>query len=107
MTTTRIAIPDDVADALFGSYDANLKLLERVFQVRLRTDGTALLVEGAASAPADEGSSAALLSEATAALTSMVTSALSLTERIQTRRIKKVIRRCMSCSQRMTLRILN
>ncbi len=50
VTTTRIAIPDDVADALFGSYDANLKLLERVFQVRIRTDGTALLVEGAASA---------------------------------------------------------
>ena len=49
-TITRIAIPDDVAEVLFGSYDANLKLLERLFQVRIRTGGTALLVEGAPSA---------------------------------------------------------
>ena len=46
-TIARIAVPDDAAEALFGSYDANLKMLERLFQVRIRTDGTALLAEGA------------------------------------------------------------
>ena len=49
-TITRIAIPDDGAEALFGSYDANLKMLESLFRVRIRTDGTALLAEGAPSA---------------------------------------------------------
>ena len=49
-TIARIAIPDDGAEALFGSYDTNLKMLERLFRVRIRTDGTALLAEGAPAA---------------------------------------------------------
>ena len=46
MTVARIAIPDNGAEVLFGSYDANLKAFERLFGVRISTDGTALLVEG-------------------------------------------------------------
>ena len=45
-TVARISIPDDGVEALFGSYDANLKTFERLFGVQIRTDGTALLAEG-------------------------------------------------------------
>ena len=45
-TIARISIPDDGVEALFGSYDANLKTFERLFGVQIRTDGTALLAEG-------------------------------------------------------------
>ena len=44
--TARISIPDDGAEALFGSYDVNLKTLERLFGVQIRTDGTTLLADG-------------------------------------------------------------
>ena len=44
----KISIPDDGIETLFGSYDENLKSLESVFSVRIRTDGHELLVTGEA-----------------------------------------------------------
>ena len=42
----KISIPDDGIETLFGSYDENLKSLESVFSVQIRTDGHELLVTG-------------------------------------------------------------
>src|SRR5512140_57385 len=42
----RIAIPEEGIETLFGSYDENLKHLESRFNVRIRTQGHDLLVEG-------------------------------------------------------------
>ena len=42
----KISVPDDGVEALFGSYDENLKSLESVFGVEIRTDGHELLVTG-------------------------------------------------------------
>jgi phosphate starvation-inducible PhoH-like protein len=42
----RIAIPEEGIETLFGSYDENLKHLESLFNVRIRTQGHELLVEG-------------------------------------------------------------
>src|SRR5512140_1810558 len=42
----RIAIPEEGIETLFGSYDENLKHLESLFNVRIRTQGHDLLVEG-------------------------------------------------------------
>jgi len=42
----KIAVPDEGAESLFGSYDENLKHLEGLFNVRIRTSGQELLVEG-------------------------------------------------------------
>ncbi len=42
----RITIPEEGIETLFGSYDENLKHLESVFNVRIRTQGHDLLVEG-------------------------------------------------------------
>ena len=44
----KISIPDDGIETLFGSYDENLKSLESVFSVRIRTDGHELVVTGEA-----------------------------------------------------------
>ena len=44
----KISIPDDGIETLFGAYDENLKSLESVFSIRIRTDGHELLVTGAA-----------------------------------------------------------
>jgi phosphate starvation-inducible PhoH-like protein len=44
----RIAIPEEGIETLFGSYDENLKHLESRFNVRIRTQGHDLLVEGEA-----------------------------------------------------------
>ena len=44
---TKIAIPEQGIETLFGSYDENLKNLESLFNVRIRTDGHELLVDGA------------------------------------------------------------
>jgi len=44
----RIAIPEEGIETLFGSYDENLKHLESRFNVRIRTQGHELLVEGSA-----------------------------------------------------------
>src|SRR5436305_6177425 len=42
----RITVPEDGLETLFGSYDENLKHLESVFNVRIRTQGHDLLVDG-------------------------------------------------------------
>src|SRR5919197_6600255 len=42
----RITVPEAGIETLFGSYDENLKHLESLFNVRIRTQGHDLLVEG-------------------------------------------------------------
>jgi phosphate starvation-inducible PhoH-like protein len=42
----RISVPEEGIETLFGSYDENLKHLESIFNVRIRTQGHDLLVEG-------------------------------------------------------------
>jgi phosphate starvation-inducible PhoH-like protein len=42
----KIALPDQGAETLFGTYDENLKHLETLFNVRIRTSGQELVVEG-------------------------------------------------------------
>src|SRR5687768_14837200 len=42
----RITVPEEGIETLFGSYDENLKHLESLFNVRIRTQGHHLLVEG-------------------------------------------------------------
>jgi phosphate starvation-inducible PhoH-like protein len=42
----KIQIPDEGAESLFGTYDENLKQLETQFNVRIRTTGKELIVEG-------------------------------------------------------------
>jgi len=42
----RITVPQEGVETLFGSYDENLKHLESTFNVRIRTQGHDLLVEG-------------------------------------------------------------
>jgi phosphate starvation-inducible protein PhoH and related proteins len=42
----RINVPEEGTQSLFGSYDENLKHLEALFSVRIRTQGHELLVEG-------------------------------------------------------------
>ena len=42
----RIIVPEEGIETLFGSYDENLKHLESVFNVRIRTQGHELLVDG-------------------------------------------------------------
>jgi phosphate starvation-inducible protein PhoH and related proteins len=45
----RITVPEEGIETLFGSYDENLKHLEALFNVRIRTQGHDLLVEGQSS----------------------------------------------------------
>jgi phosphate starvation-inducible PhoH-like protein len=42
----RLTVPEEGIETLFGSYDDNLKHLEALFNVRIRTQGHDLLVEG-------------------------------------------------------------
>jgi phosphate starvation-inducible PhoH-like protein len=42
----RISVPEEGAATLFGSYDENLKHLESLFGVRIRTQGHDLIVDG-------------------------------------------------------------
>jgi phosphate starvation-inducible protein PhoH and related proteins len=42
----KIAVPEEGLESLFGTYDENLKQLESVFGVRIRTQGNELMVEG-------------------------------------------------------------
>src|SRR5207247_8500147 len=42
----RITVPEEGIETLFGSYDENLKHLESIFNVRIRTQGHDLLVDG-------------------------------------------------------------
>src|SRR5215207_6296761 len=47
----RITVPEDAVATLFGSYDENLKHLESLFNVRIRTQGHELLVDGDTPGP--------------------------------------------------------
>ena len=47
---TRIAVPDDGIEQLFGAHDSHLAVFEELFGVRVRTDGNQLLVDGGARA---------------------------------------------------------
>lgn len=49
--TARIAVPGEGIETLFGSYDENLKHLETLFGVRIRTQGNELMVDGPAPGP--------------------------------------------------------
>ena len=40
----KITVPDEGAESLFGTYDENLKHLEGLFTVRIRTNGHELIV---------------------------------------------------------------
>ncbi len=42
----KIAVPDEGVETLFGALDENLRHLEGLFNVRIRTDGHELLVDG-------------------------------------------------------------
>jgi phosphate starvation-inducible PhoH-like protein len=42
----KIPVPEDHVETLFGSYDENLRQLESTFDVRIRTQGHDLIVEG-------------------------------------------------------------
>jgi phosphate starvation-inducible PhoH-like protein len=42
----RMTVPEEGIETLFGSYDENLKHLESLFNVRIRTQGHDLIVEG-------------------------------------------------------------
>ena len=52
--TRKITIPDDGVESLFGSYDENLKHLETLFNVRIRTNGHEVIVEGTGGRRASE-----------------------------------------------------
>src|SRR5881394_2647376 len=47
----RISVPEEGIATLFGSYDENLKHLESLFDVRIRTQGHDLIVDGDAPGP--------------------------------------------------------
>jgi phosphate starvation-inducible PhoH-like protein len=47
----RITVPESGIETLFGSYDENLKHLESLFNVRIRTQGHDLFVEGEPPGP--------------------------------------------------------
>ncbi len=42
----KIAVPEQGVETFFGSYDENLRTLESLFNVRIRTDGHEMLVDG-------------------------------------------------------------
>ena len=42
----KIALPDEGVETFFGTYDENLRHLESLFHVRIRTDGHGLIVDG-------------------------------------------------------------
>jgi phosphate starvation-inducible PhoH-like protein len=42
----KVTIPDEGVESLFGSYDENLKQLENQFNVRIRTNGHEVILEG-------------------------------------------------------------
>ncbi len=47
----RITVPEDAVATLFGSYDENLKHFESLFNVRIRTQGHELVVDGENGGP--------------------------------------------------------
>src|SRR3954464_1021384 len=42
----KISVPDEGAESLYGPYDENLKHLESLFNVRIRTNGREVIAEG-------------------------------------------------------------
>jgi phosphate starvation-inducible PhoH-like protein len=58
----KISVPDEGAESLYGPFDENLKHLETLFNVRIRTSGHELLVEGEA---ADAGRAEKVLEQLT------------------------------------------
>jgi phosphate starvation-inducible PhoH-like protein len=42
----RITVPEEGIETLFGAYDENIKRLESLFNVRIRTQGNDLIIEG-------------------------------------------------------------
>jgi phosphate starvation-inducible PhoH-like protein len=59
---TRIPVPQEGIETLFGPFDENLKFLESLLGVRIRTQGHELLVDGT---PADVGKVERLISQLT------------------------------------------
>ena len=47
----RITVPEDAVATLFGSYDENLKHFESVLNVKIRTQGHELVVDGENGGP--------------------------------------------------------
>ena len=43
---TRVAVPERGVETLFGNHDENLRFLENTFKVRIKSQGSELLVEG-------------------------------------------------------------
>ena len=48
-STRKIALPDEGVETFFGTHDENLRHLETLFGVEIRTDGHGLLVDGDAA----------------------------------------------------------
>ena len=46
MPVRKVALPDDGVETFFGTHDENLRHLETLFGVEIRTDGHGLLIEG-------------------------------------------------------------
>jgi phosphate starvation-inducible PhoH-like protein len=46
MQARKIAVPDEGVETFFGSYDENLRNLETLFNVRIRTSGHELIIDG-------------------------------------------------------------
>ena len=45
----KVSVPDEGAESLYGPYDENLKHLESLFNVRIRTNAHEVIVEGEAA----------------------------------------------------------
>ena len=43
---TRVSVPDKGQETLFGNADENLRFLEDTFKVRIKSQGSELLIEG-------------------------------------------------------------
>ena len=43
---TRVSVPDKGQETLFGNQDENLRFLEETFKVRIKNQGSDLLIEG-------------------------------------------------------------
>ena len=56
----RIALPQEGLETIYGARDANLKFVEQLLRVSLRTQGDELLVSGD---PADEARAAHLFEQ--------------------------------------------
>ena len=81
----RITIPGEGVETLFGPYDENLKYLESLFHVRIRTQGHDMIVDGDAPGPENVdrviGQLSALLGEGYKLTDSDVKTAAELVDR--------------------------